>query len=219
MDYILFGMGFGASLMLLGWALRTFGPAWKYADVSRDDSTDRYVYKRFWNRFVQGLGGVLAIAGTAMVVLTFLVMLLNPADETGEMFALVVWVAISLIVFGWCWAYLRRYGTTGIWSQEEGYGFRSRRPKPARVATSSRRIPQANLESTAASESVESPVEEAGDAALAEPAYSDIEPAAEEAEDIDPDYDFGDSTDTTVPSEPTARETRSPEHQEQASEG
>ncbi|MCA9834335.1 MAG: hypothetical protein KC435_10330 [Thermomicrobiales bacterium] len=225
MDYILFGMGFGASLMLLGWALRTFGPAWKYADVSSDDPSNRYVYKRFWNRFVQGLGGVLAIAGSAMVILTFLVMLLNPADETGELFALVVWISIVLIIFGWCWAYMRRYGTTGIWSREEGYGFRSQSPKVARAARVSPRASAPVVEHISESDPVfESPEPELGTSddqlieAIDEVPELEVEAAADST---DSDYDFGDSADTTVPSESGGRELalqRLRERQEQGSE-
>lgn len=206
MDYILFGMGFGASLMLVGWALRTFGPGWKYAAVTNDADPDLLVRKRFWNRFVQGLGGVLAIVGTGTVLLTFLVMLSNPDDDTGTMFSLVIWFFVSLIVLGWCLTYISHYGCTGIWSREEGYGLWSGiTAKPSKPRRSSRMTPNvvASIPSERRSE-FQFPVE-ADD--VKEDLIVDGEPEAED--DIDTAYDFGDAEDVTVAPEPDAREVHS----------
>src|SRR5690554_6814074 len=112
-------MGYGATLMLLGWALRTFGPERKYKDVNPED-IDRSILQRRWIRFIQGLGGVISIAGTALVVFTFVVMLINPDDDTGSMVALVTWGFLTLAVLIWCWFYVSSFGVTGVWSREEG---------------------------------------------------------------------------------------------------
>lgn len=218
MDYILFGMGFGASLMLFGWALRTFGPGWKYAAVTSDTNPDLFVRKRFWNRFVQGLGGVLAIAGTATVLLTFLVMLSNPDDDTGTMFSLVIWLFVCLIVLGWCLTYLSHYGCTGIWSREEGYGFRSAGDSRSSVIPRSRRSSRVapNVVASIPSEWTPEPQLGLEPDDFPEGAGSFMSPSDEEVlvvdtasgvkEDSDPAYDFGDAEDVTVSPEPNARE-------------
>lgn len=219
MDYILFGMGYGASLMLLGWALRTFGPTWKYADVVSDDEADQIVRKRFWNRFIQGLGGMLAISGTIIVFLTFLIMLFNPDDGTGARLALVIWASIAAVVICWSWMYHSRFGSIGIWSREDGYGFRSP-ANASRLSTSRRREQSApNEESMAAEIPSPDPVEtgrisESHDSLKPAFDHTSTTDVAEEMSpeqptsdaDFDPEYDFGDSEDVTVPSEPSGRE-------------
>ena len=217
MDYVLFGMGYGASLMLLGWALRTFGPQFKYRNPPAEENAEYQVEQRFWVRFIQGLGGVLAIAGTAMVLLTFVVVLVNPSDSTGRNLALAIWTIVLLAVLVWCWFYISKYGLTGIWSRSDGYGFRGTQPSTAlptsttRVVTS-RRLTQGQTES----EEIGSP-EVVNDDLTAE-----SRPENPEVDSSDPDlefesdetvedrvsgpvYDFGDGSETTVPSESSGR--------------
>lgn len=211
MDYILFGMGFGASLMLVGWALRTFGPGWKYATVTNGADPDLLVRKRFWNRFVQGLGGVLAIVGTGTVLLTFLVMLSNPDDDTGTMFSLVILFFVCLIVLGWCLTYLSHYGCTGIWSREEGYGLRSATPStPSKPRRSSRKAPNvvASIPFEWMPES-QLPVETEHVDPLIEDEDLIVNTRREAEGELDPAYDFGDAEDVTVSPEPNAREIHS----------
>ena len=214
MDYILFGMGFGASLMLVGWALRTFGPAWKYAATSRDDAPDLAVARRFWIRFVQGLGGVFAIGGTAMVLLTFFVMLVNPDDATGQLFAWLVWLSIAASIGGWSVLYVRRYGTTGIWSRSDGYGFRSSRRSASGSQDSALRSFQSQPPSqdppTTATGLI-SATDEPQIAADNEASSPNVlNSAGVDAEIPAPEYDFGDGSDTTVPGSESSRDDAEP---------
>lgn len=223
MDYVLFGMGYGATLMLLGWALRTFGPERKYSQID-PENTDQRVAQRCWTRFVQGLGGVIAIAGTAMVLITFVVMLINPDDETGSFMALVVWGFLLLSLLIWFWLYLSRFGLTGIWSRTEGYGLgsgsaatlrRSPSPQHAEIAPKPRvhnvaptidpvvepllDEPPAQTEEIAAVSDdmlVDDPLT---DSPADEPSFAETTP--ETVPDDEPEYDFGDAADTTVPAD------------------
>ena len=217
MDYVLFGMGYGASLMLLGWALRTFGPQFKYRNPPAEENAEYQVEQRFWVRFIQGLGGVLAIAGTAMVLLTFVVVLVNPSDSTGRNLALAIWTIVLLAVLVWCWFYISKYGLTGIWSRSDGYGFRGTQPSTAlptsttRVVTSRRLTPgQTEAEEIGSPEVVNDDLmadsmPENPDVDSSDP---DLEAESDETEEervSGPVYDFGDGTETTVPSESSGR--------------
>jgi hypothetical protein len=230
-DYVLFGMGYGATLMLLGWALRTFGPERKYKDID-PENVDLTVARRRWVRFIQGLGGVIAIAGTAMVLFTFVVMLVNPDDETGGLTAMVIWGFLVIAILIWCWFYVSRFGLVGIWTRENGYGLvgghRASVPRTTDAGLSPNRVipgPRADAPvsdkptSPVARESVDDPANVEPDGAT-DTTASDTE-LEEVAESVDPDYpslpddsseennvsdadlgyDFGDGSDTTVPSE------------------
>lgn len=225
MDYVLFGMGYGATLMLLGWALRTFGPERKYKDINPEDR-DLVVAQRRWVRFIQGLGGVIAIAGTAMVVFTFIIMLVNPDDETGSFTALVVWGFLIVAVLVWCGFYVSRYGLTGIWSRDHGYGLRggkmtSLSPSTRSGLSTTRVVPKPRVADSGPTavdpvdseadvhEPHDAGAEVASDDLVGPPLVSEgpplVESVAEDDEsavaEVDPEYDFGDSSDTTVPSE------------------
>lgn len=228
MDYVLFGMGYGATLMLLGWALRTFGPERKYRNIDPQD-IEREVEQRRWVRFIQGLGGVIAIGGTAMVLFTFIVMLINPDDVTGRQISLAVWAFLAVGVLIWCWMYVSRYGVLGIWSRETGYGFRTSQMKSARPSSlsssSTARVTPKPRISTPRESPHTTPVLEGpslqDDAAIDAPAEPELavsdeaqpaEVAASETfddpltgDESEPGYDFGDGSDTTVPAEVSGR--------------
>lgn len=221
MDYVLFGMGYGASLMLLGWALRTFGPQLKYSRPPLDDDVDLKVEQRFWARFIQGLGGAIAIAGTTIVLMTFVVVLVNPDDSTGAQIAMAIWAFILVAMLLWCVMYVKHYGLTGVWTQGEGYGFRRSsvsqlRSRSAERPVGSRVSPTRRLTRV---EDAVSPTPELGNTVpeFVEPALADqpqsssIEEAEPVAEEPVPEggdsavYDFGDTDDTTVPSDAGGR--------------
>lgn len=225
MDYVLFGMGYGATLMLLGWALRTFGPERKYKQIDTEDA-DQAVAQRNWVRFIQGLGGVLALAGTAQVVVTFIIMLINPTDTTGGFASIVIWAVLIVAVLVWCWLHLARYGMVGIWSRESGYGFGSARQSGGRALTgrsdAARVEPKPRLQTDhdpsvvlnfpSPPVDVESEVAESGllvDEVNAGELESDELLSTDNTEYPDvtadelpePEYDFGDASDTTVTSD------------------
>ena len=221
MDYVLFGMGYGATLMLVGWALRTFGPQLKYSNPPQQEDPDFLVQQRFWVRFVQGLGGVIAIAGTTMVLMTFVVVLMNPTDDTGMTIAMAIWGFVLVIVLVWCWLYLSRFGLAGIWSRANGYGFRDggapsvtpRKPKPAAAPAATTVAISMSPDSTYLSapgtpgdrDVVTEAVEADGGAGDEHAEATILITESDETTPTDPVYDFGDGTETTVPSEAGGR--------------
>lgn len=226
MDYVLFGMGYGATLMLIGWALRTFGPSLKYANAEDSTDVDAQVKRRFWVRFIQGAGGIIAIAGTAFVFVTFVVMLINPDDETGSLTSYVVWGFLIVSLLAWCWLYFGRFGITGIWCKEEGYGLLgnsggTRREKPMSRVTSRTTAPLVvPAESDGAKEAPSSEVadeESPNDETTAEPGETDAE-EADSAENTSRDYDFGDANNASVFASRTAALRRLREKQQATAE-
>lgn len=219
MDYVLFGMGYGASLMLLGWALRTFGPQFKYRNPPKVESAEYQVEQRFWVRFIQGLGGVLAIAGTAMVLMTFVVVLVNPSDSTGRNLALAIWAVVLISMLVWCWFYISKYGLTGIWSRSDGYGFRGTQLSIALPASDTRVVTSRKLTPVQPAAEEIGP-REAGVDLIADSRPDTFEVGASDTDlaNLEPDsgetgveresgpvYDFGDGSETTVPSESSGR--------------
>lgn len=220
MDYVLFGMGYGATLMLLGWALRTFGPRLKYSKPPQNEDANFTVEQRFWVRFIQGLGGVVAIAGITMVLMTFVVVLVNPNDDTGGTIAMAIWAFILLAVVLWCGMYVKRFGLTGIWSRQGGYGFRrsagtasprrktrntlrtgtpENRPVSEPDAVRFEPVPSEPTLPLAESAPVDEPARPEAETPAAEPEVSQPE------QENDPVYDFGDVSDTTVPADAGGR--------------
>lgn len=116
MDYVVFGTGYGATLMLLGWILRTFGPDFRYRVADGDDlpGGDFLLGRISWRRFSAGLGTLLATIGMAFVLATFILILVNPSTRAGTWTAAVLF-ALTLVAAGvWSWLYVSRYGTFGI---------------------------------------------------------------------------------------------------------
>lgn len=230
MDYVLFGMGYGATLMLLGWALRTYGPERKYKSIDNNDSNQVYE-QRNWVRFVQGLGGVIAICGSALVLLTFIIMLINPDDTTGGLTSVIVWGFLLVVVLSWCWLYFTQYGMQGIWSPTTGYGFGSNpssrlsgkaasmrpqsryRPEVAAespVVVDRPNEPEADLEPVDGDLLLSDEIENVDDSTDTAP-EPEIDGAVEPVDDLEKDagdqaeYDFGDGSDTTVPTDSAGR--------------
>ncbi len=205
MDYILFGVGYGATLMLMGWLLRTFGPSWKYANVAPDAPSVIHVQRRFWHRFIQGLGGLFAILGTVITGFTILVILIDPDDGTGVAVTLGLWGVAIVATLGWCWLYTARFGVAGVWRR--GYGYRSV-PSSTAAATPLRGR-QAVTPRQTVSEEITEPkpgvtVNPESDTGQIEETAESLEP--EDADDTDGGYDFGESGDTTLPGEAAGRE-------------
>lgn len=218
MDYVLFGMGYGATLMLLGWALRTFGPERKYKKIDSDDA-DAQVARRSWVRFVQGLGGVIAIAGSAFVLFTFIIVLVNPADRTGAIASVIVWGLLLVAVLIWCWMYVGRFGLTGLWNPGEGYGFRKSGSTTSTINPLGSRDTTSPVSTSTHSGGPQYPTTEVpGPAGLVietdEPTVLATHLEADETDSVEqpeqsidmesemgPEYDFGDGADTTVPAD------------------
>lgn len=221
MDYVLFGMGYGATLMLLGWALRTFGPQLKYSRPAQSEESNFVVEQRFWVRFIQGLGGVFAIVGTAMVLLTFVVVLLNPNDSTGTTISFAIWIFSIVAVLLWCVLYVHNYGLTGIWSRTGGYrnptapslsastsGVNSVQPKkrierdPSPVTDTASPQADVNIEQDHPTTDEPDTVDSATEPELD---VNENDAVGEEDQSAAAVYDFGDGGDTTVPRDAGSR--------------
>lgn len=120
-DYVVYGTGYGATLMLLGYALRTWGPKLRFADHDEGayDRREFQTAQASWSRFTSGLGATIATAGAVLVLFTFVLMFVNPGDSVGVMVALIISAATLIGVAVWAWLYFSRYGTWGILATPE----------------------------------------------------------------------------------------------------
>lgn len=115
MDFVLFGTGLGATCMVLGWALRMFGPKARYQqDHDTVSHTTDLIKRMMWRQFASGLGAVIMTLGIVLVLVTFVLMLFS----SGDALAAGVLVALALIGLAltavWMWMFTARYGTTGL---------------------------------------------------------------------------------------------------------
>jgi hypothetical protein len=138
-DYVVFGTGYGATLMLLGWALRTFGPVLRYRqETDAPLRGDMLMARLSWRRFSSALGAVVATSGMALILITFIIIFLNPGDAVGTRIAWACFSLILLAVAVWMWLYVGRFGIYGILPErrEPATVFRSETPSrtPARPA-------------------------------------------------------------------------------------
>lgn len=116
MDYVVYGTGYGATLMLLGYAVRTWGPGWRFREGEEVayDRRDYATARASWTRFTAGLGAVIATGGAALVLVTFLLMLLDPGNSIGNIVALVVTGLMLIGVAVWSWLYFEKFGSWGV---------------------------------------------------------------------------------------------------------
>jgi hypothetical protein len=137
-DYVVFGIGFGATLVLLGWALRTFGPGLRYRAPEDGEavlSGAALLGKLSWTRFVSALGAVVATGGTAMLIGTIVTILLAPRDRVGTIVVLSCFFLILFAACVWAWLYIGRYGTHGILPERTEIAAPLRTPREAETAS------------------------------------------------------------------------------------
>ena len=115
-DYVVFGIGLGATLVLVGWALRTFGPVLRHRAKSADGlmSAAAMVEKLSWSRFVSALGAVVTSGGALMLLATVAAIALTPSDRLGTIIVLSAFLVVLILACAWAWVYIGRYGTHGI---------------------------------------------------------------------------------------------------------
>jgi hypothetical protein len=102
--------------MLLGYAVRTWGPGWRFrdGDAAAYDRREFRTARSAWTRFTTGLGAVIATAGAALALVTFILMLVNPGDGIGSTIALSVTGLLLIAVAVWAWLFFTRFGAWGI---------------------------------------------------------------------------------------------------------
>ncbi len=137
MDYVVFGIGFGATILVLGLLLRDFGPRLRFRS-SRDGrdvlSAEELVGKVSWTRFCTALGSVLALAGAAFLLITLVSMILVVSDDTGLWVMAISYALLLIVMAYWTWAYFHRFGSYGILperSEPEPVSPRIQRQQPA----------------------------------------------------------------------------------------
>lgn len=132
LDYVVFGIGFGATLLVLGLLVRDIGPRLRYRAPSAPEGVfhaEELVAKVAWSRFCGALGSVLAIGGALFVLVTVVCMLIMLSDRTGGYVMAASLAVLVLLVAFWTWAYFDRFGSYGILPERQQAP--SRQPPPA----------------------------------------------------------------------------------------
>lgn len=122
MDYFIFGIGFGASLVLLGWGLHHYGPGLRFR---RDDEgkevlrAEEMILRQDWTRFCTALGALLLVAGAIVLLATVVTLLVRPSDRAGSIIAGTLFVLVLVGAAVWIGLFV---------NQHQGLGFRSEAP-------------------------------------------------------------------------------------------
>lgn len=122
MDYVVFGIGFGATLLVLGLVIRDFGPHVRHrksTDPQGIFHAEELVARVSWSRFCGALGTMLAIGGALVLVATVVSMYFRLSDETGGWVMAGSLVTLIVIVAFWTWAFFDRFGSYGILPEKD----------------------------------------------------------------------------------------------------
>jgi hypothetical protein len=115
LDYIIFGLGVGATLTLAGWSLREWGAAFR--DRSSTEtvlSGYELVNRMAWQRFCRSCGAVLAMVGLLVLVATIISTALMLSDATGSVIVVTTFVMCLVATLIWLGLFLHRFGARGI---------------------------------------------------------------------------------------------------------
>lgn len=148
MDFVVFGCGFGALLMLLGFALRDLGP-WLFGTTPSDEALPEFEGAKATIRkqTLATIGNGVSVAGAGIAAVTFAALLASADDRMG---AMVVGISVILATVGvaaWSYDSYRRYrgAMSIVYAQERatrsrqtGKSKRTRqaRPRPETIAAS-----------------------------------------------------------------------------------
>lgn len=169
MDYIIFGLGAGATLTLVGWAFREWGPSIRDRSPAGAEtvlSGYQLVDRMAWQRFCRSCGALLAIIGLLVLVTTIIATALMLSNRTGATIVLSTMAAGVVATLVWLGLFLHRFGARGII-----------RPKPATplAESTTSRTPPAE---TAKAALVGPPVPDQGTGATAGDSTPSFDPAA-----------------------------------------
>lgn len=117
MDYIIFGLGLGATLTLVGWALREWGAAFRDRSSSSEQtvlSGYELVNQMAWQRFCRACGAVLAIFGLLVLLATIIATGLGLSNATGATIVLATIAVCAVATLVWLGLFLHRFGARGI---------------------------------------------------------------------------------------------------------
>lgn len=117
MDYIIFGLGVGATLTLVGWAFREWGSALRDRSSSGEEailSGHELVDRMAWQRFCRSCGAVLAIFGLLVLLATIIATALMLSNTTGATIVLATLAGCVVATLVWLGLFLHRFGARGI---------------------------------------------------------------------------------------------------------
>ncbi|MGC4107477.1 MAG: hypothetical protein QM753_14235 [Thermomicrobiales bacterium] len=110
MDYLVFGVGFGSTLVLVGWVLRQFGPTFRSRDTPDDVLTAEQILERNdWQRFCIAMGALLSVCGAVILLVTLVTLLIRPSDKVGTIIVGSLFVIALLAVAGWVVMYVNQH--------------------------------------------------------------------------------------------------------------
>ncbi|HWK80923.1 MAG TPA: hypothetical protein VNP95_09140 [Thermomicrobiales bacterium] len=110
MDYLVFGVGFGSTLVLVGWVLRQFGPAFRYRNEPDDVlSAEQILERNDWQRFCIAMGALLSVCGAVILLVTLITLLVRPSDRVGTIIVGSLFVLSLLAVAGWVVMYVNQH--------------------------------------------------------------------------------------------------------------
>ena len=141
MDYIIFGIGAGATLVLTGWLLREWGPRIRDRKPAEDEilSASEMVTRMAWTRFCATCGMALVLGGLSTILATLAVLFVAPSDDRGAMAVMVAFGVAAILMLIWTALYLRQFGAMGVLRPKEKTALSSapasKEPLPEPVAT------------------------------------------------------------------------------------
>lgn len=145
MDYVVFGIGFGATLLVLGLLVRDLGPHVRFRRPTHPDGVfhaEELVARVSWSRFCGALGTVLAIAGIIFILITSICMALMASDDTAGAIMLGSLTLLCVLMALWTWAFFDRFGSYGILPEREDAPAPPDTASPDSASTGSRQSAQ-----------------------------------------------------------------------------
>lgn len=116
MDYIIFGIGTSATLVLIGWLLRDWGPRLRDRKPAEDEilSASQMVIRMAWARFCATCGMALVFGGVIVMLVTIVVTFVAPTDRAASIAVLTVFGVAGFLMLIWTALYLRQFGSIGV---------------------------------------------------------------------------------------------------------
>ena len=116
MDYIIFGIGSSATLVLAGWLLRDWGPRLRDRRPAEDEilSASALVTRMAWARFCATCGMALLICGVLIMLVTLGAALFAPGDRAATIAVISMFALAALLMLIWTGLYLRQFGASGV---------------------------------------------------------------------------------------------------------
>lgn len=116
MDYIIFGIGAGATLVLAGWLFRDWGPRLRDRTPGDDDllSARDLVARMAWARFCATSGMAIVLCGLLVLLVTTIAAVMTVDDESGALAVLITYALAVMLMLVWAALFVRQFGVAGI---------------------------------------------------------------------------------------------------------